>query len=129
MPMPEFKQLVDEVKKEIKEVNQEELRRMKQAGDDLAIIDVREPEESAQGMLPGAVAIPRATLELHIDEVTTDKNQEDCLLLRRRQPVCAGYLHAAAHGIQKRDVVERRLSRLETRFWPVAACHPKLKPS
>ena len=74
--MPEFKQLVDEVKKEIKEVNQEELRRMQQAGDDLAIIDVREPDESAQGMIPGAVAISRGTLELHIDEVTTDKSKK-----------------------------------------------------
>jgi rhodanese-related sulfurtransferase len=74
--MPEFKQLVDQVKKEITEINQDELRRMQQAGDDLAIIDVREPEESAQGMIPGAVAIPRGTLELHIDEVTTDKNKK-----------------------------------------------------
>ena len=76
MPMPEFKQLVDEVKKEIKEINKDELKRMQQSGDDVAIIDVREPEESAQGMIPGAVAIPRGVLELHIDEVTADKNKK-----------------------------------------------------
>jgi rhodanese-related sulfurtransferase len=76
MPMPEFKQLVDEVKKEIKEINQDELQHMQQAGEDVAIIDVRESEESAQGMIPGAVAVPRGVLELHIDEVTTDKDKK-----------------------------------------------------
>src|SRR5690349_3640633 len=76
MPMPEFKQLVDEIKKEIKEINQDELKRMQQAGDDVAVIDVRESGESAQGMIPGAVAMPRGVLELRIDEMTTDKNKK-----------------------------------------------------
>ena len=76
MPMPEFKRLVDEVKKEIKEVNPDDLKRMQQSGEDFALVDVREKEESAQGTIPGAVALPRGVLELHIDEVTTDKDKK-----------------------------------------------------
>jgi rhodanese-related sulfurtransferase len=30
----------------------------------------------AQGKIPGAVAIPRGVLELHVDQVTTDKNKK-----------------------------------------------------
>lgn len=75
MAMPEFKQLVDEIKKEIQEIDAGELRNMQQAGKDFSLIDVREKEESAQGTIPGAVAMPRGVLELHIDEVTTDKDR------------------------------------------------------
>jgi sulfur-carrier protein adenylyltransferase/sulfurtransferase len=76
MAMPEFKQLVDEIKKEITEIDARELQRMKQSGEDFALIDVREKEEAAQGAIPGAVSMPRGVLELHIDEVTTDKDRK-----------------------------------------------------
>jgi adenylyltransferase/sulfurtransferase len=76
MAMPEFKQLVDEIKKEIKEIDAGELQRLKQTGEDFSLVDVREKEESAQGTIPGAVAIPRGVLELHIDDVTTDKDRK-----------------------------------------------------
>jgi len=36
--MPEFKELVDEIKKEINEVDQNELKRRQQAGGDFALI-------------------------------------------------------------------------------------------
>lgn len=75
MTLPEFKQLVDEAKREIREIDSNELRQMRQRGEDFCLIDVREPEETAQGTIPGAVPIPRGVLELHIDRVTTDKNK------------------------------------------------------
>jgi rhodanese-related sulfurtransferase len=74
--MPEFKKLVDEIKKEITEVSSDELKRMQQAGEDFALIDVREREDSGQGMIPGATAMPRGILELHIDQITTDKDKK-----------------------------------------------------
>ena len=74
MPMPEFQQLCNEAKKEIKEIDAAELERMQQAGD-FALIDVREPEEAWRGAIPGATNIPRGVLELKIDQVTTDKNK------------------------------------------------------
>ncbi|HWG50443.1 MAG TPA: rhodanese-like domain-containing protein [Candidatus Acidoferrales bacterium] len=74
MPLPEYHQLVDEAKKEIKEIDAEELQRMQQSGADFKLIDVREPDEVAQGAIAGAVALPRGQLEYKIDSITTDKN-------------------------------------------------------
>ncbi len=76
MTMPEFHALVNEAKKEIQEIGPQELKKMQQSGEDFALIDVREREESAKGTIPGAVAIPRGTLELSIDQVTTDKDKK-----------------------------------------------------
>ena len=73
---PEFQQLVNEAKKEIKEVDVRELKRMQQAGEDFALIDVRQENETAKGVIPGAATIPRGILELHIDKVTSDKNKK-----------------------------------------------------
>jgi sulfur-carrier protein adenylyltransferase/sulfurtransferase len=73
MMMPEFKQLVDEIKKDVHEVGPEEVQKMKSEG--AAVIDVREKEDSDKGTIPGAVAIPRGVLELNIDQVTTDKDK------------------------------------------------------
>ena len=76
MAMPEFQQLVNEAKQEIKEIDARELKRMQQAGEDFALVDVRQENETARGVIPGAVAIPRGILELQIDQVTTDKNKK-----------------------------------------------------
>ena len=74
MPLPEYHQLVNEAKKEIIEIDAAELKRMQQSGDDFKLIDVREPDEVAQGAIAGAVALPRGQLEHKIDTITTDKN-------------------------------------------------------
>ena len=76
MVMPEFHQLCNEAKKEIQEIDADELRRMQQQREDFVLIDVREPEEHARGMIPGAAPIPRGVLELKIDNVTADKNKK-----------------------------------------------------
>ena len=41
MPLPEYKQLVDEAKREIKEIDPPELKRMQQSGQNFTLIDVR----------------------------------------------------------------------------------------
>ncbi len=76
MAMPEFKQLVNEIKKEVREIDSNDLRTMKQRGDEFALVDVREPEDWQKGTIPGATTIPRGVLELHIDQVTTDKDKK-----------------------------------------------------
>jgi rhodanese-related sulfurtransferase len=73
---PEFQQLVNEAKKDIKEIDAGELKRMQQSGEEFALVDVRQENETAKGVIPGAVAIPRGILELHIDQVTPDKNKK-----------------------------------------------------
>ena len=76
MPMPEFKQLVEDAKKEIQEIDVAQLKRMQQAKEDFLLIDVREKEEAARGMIPGAVHLSRGVLEVNIDQVTTDKGRK-----------------------------------------------------
>jgi len=76
MPLPEFKQLVDEAKSQISEIDADELKRMQQAGVDFTLIDVRERDEQAKGTIPGAVAMPRGILEVNIDQITTDKDRK-----------------------------------------------------
>ena len=76
MALPEFNQLCDQAKKEIEEITADDLRVMQKSGEAFALIDVREREESNNGMIPNAVAIPRGIVELSIDQVTTDKDQK-----------------------------------------------------
>lgn len=76
MVMPEFHALVGEAKKEILEISSDELKKLRQSGDDLVVIDVREREDAAKGAIPGAVNVPRGMLEHNIDQVTTDKDKK-----------------------------------------------------
>lgn len=76
MPSPEFKQLVDEAKSQINEILLAELRRMQQSGEDFTLVDVRERDEQAKGVIPGAITLPRGILELNIDKITTDKDRK-----------------------------------------------------
>src|ERR1700733_9814268 len=75
MPLPEFKQLVDEAKSQIKEIDPVDLKRMQQSGEDFTLVDVREPDEQAKGVIPGAVTMARGILEVNIDQITTDKQR------------------------------------------------------
>lgn len=76
MPMPEFQQLVNEAKKQIQEIGPADLKKMQQAQEDFILVDVREREEIAKGIIPGAVAMPRGILEANMEQVTTDKNKK-----------------------------------------------------
>jgi rhodanese-related sulfurtransferase len=75
MPLPEYKQIVDEAKREIKEIQPDDLKRMQQKKENFTLIDVREPDEVAQGAIAGAEPLPRGMLEYKIDTITTDKDQ------------------------------------------------------
>lgn len=76
MPLPEFKQLVDEAKSQIKEIGPHDLKHMQQAGENFTLIDVREADEQAKGTIPGAIKLPRGILEVNIDQITTDKDRK-----------------------------------------------------
>ena len=70
-------QLAEEARKEIVEVQAAQVRTDLDKGGALPylLVDVREPHEQAQGMIPGAVPIPRGVLEMQITKVTQDVNQ------------------------------------------------------
>jgi rhodanese-related sulfurtransferase len=76
MTLPEFKKLVDEIKKDVREISVADLETLKKLESDFALIDVREPEDWQSGTIPGAATIPRGVLELHIDQVTSDKEKK-----------------------------------------------------
>ena len=76
MPLPEFTQLVNEAKTQVKEIAPADLKKMQASGEDFSLIDVREPDEQAGGMIPVATPIARGILERDIDKVTTDKNRK-----------------------------------------------------
>ncbi|HKC13559.1 MAG TPA: molybdopterin-synthase adenylyltransferase MoeB [Vicinamibacteria bacterium] len=72
--MSTFKELIRQVKSEIREVSVEEARALAGAG--AAVLDVREADEWSQGHLPGAIFIPRGFLELRVEEKVPDKSRE-----------------------------------------------------
>jgi molybdopterin/thiamine biosynthesis adenylyltransferase/rhodanese-related sulfurtransferase len=72
--MTTFKELIREVKSQIREVTVEEARAKADKG--AAVVDVREPDEWANGHIPGAIYIPRGFLELRIEEKVPDKTKE-----------------------------------------------------
>jgi sulfur-carrier protein adenylyltransferase/sulfurtransferase len=62
-----YKDLVAEAKTTITCTQPDELKARLDAGEKPVIVDVREPNEWAQGTLPGAHCVPRGVLELQVD--------------------------------------------------------------
>ena len=72
--MPTSKELIQKVKSQIREVTVEEARARADKG--AVLVDVREPDEWANGHIPGAIYIPRGFLELRIEDKVPDKTKE-----------------------------------------------------
>ena len=105
MALPEFKQLVDEAKSQITEINADQLKHMQQTGEDFTLIDVREREEQVKGTIPGAVEMPRGVLEVNIDQVTTDKDRKLVLY-------CGGGSRSALAALNLKKMGFRNVSSL-----------------
>ncbi|HVX19242.1 MAG TPA: molybdopterin-synthase adenylyltransferase MoeB [Acidimicrobiales bacterium] len=69
--MANFRELLAATKGQIREVTTEETDAARRSG--AVILDVREPDEFEQGAIPGAIHIPRGTLESNIENRVTDK--------------------------------------------------------
>lgn len=91
MPMPELAQLLNEAKKDVREIGPADLKHMQQSGDEFILIDVREPEEVSRGTIANAIPIPRGLVEVKIDGVTTDKDKKLILY-------CAGGVRSVLAG-------------------------------
>lgn len=105
MPLPEFRQLVDEAKSQINEISPNDVRRMQQTGEDFTLIDVREPDEQAKGILPGAIKLPRGILEVNIDRITTDKDRKVVLY-------CGGGSRSALAALNLKKMGFRNVSSM-----------------
>jgi rhodanese-related sulfurtransferase len=64
--------ILEEVRKTVPETTCEELKRRLDAGEKIVLVDVREPEEWRQGVLPGAQPVPRGLLELQLPRFVRD---------------------------------------------------------
>jgi len=70
--MSSFRELLANTKAEVREVDPTEAE-LAVAGGSI-LLDVREPDEVAQGMVPGSVAIVRGNLEAQVENRIADKN-------------------------------------------------------
>ncbi|HCL30038.1 MAG TPA: molybdopterin-synthase adenylyltransferase MoeB [Candidatus Latescibacteria bacterium] len=98
-------QLLEEVKKSIKEVTPDDVRRGLQSGDIQHVIDVRERDEVMDGYIPGAHLIPRGFLELNVEEdVSMDRSESIALY-------CAGGNRSA---LAARDLIAMGYSNVSS---------------
>jgi sulfur-carrier protein adenylyltransferase/sulfurtransferase len=74
--MSNFRDLLQRLKGEIGEVTPEEVKQRLDAGSKPRLLDVREQEEVAQGMLPGADHLSRAHFESRVEDVLPDKDAD-----------------------------------------------------
>lgn len=88
---------------EIKSITAEELKEKLENGEKLNIVDVREAEEVAEGMIPGAVHIPLAEIPLSLDKFEKDK--EYILVCRSGQRSQMGCEYLDEHGIKVVNMV------------------------
>lgn len=61
--------LINEAKQRIREVSPQEVQQMQRDGADVVYLDVREPNEWNLGRVPGAMHIPRGTLETKVEQM------------------------------------------------------------
>jgi sulfur-carrier protein adenylyltransferase/sulfurtransferase len=71
--VPTFREMLAEAKAAVREVDPAEAE-TEMAGDGAVVLDVREPDEFEQGALPGALHIPRGTLETSVEGRIPDKS-------------------------------------------------------
>jgi len=65
--MPSYADLLARARAETSEISVEELRALLEAGTPLALLDVREADEAAEGRIPGALLVPRGVLESEVE--------------------------------------------------------------
>jgi len=82
-----YKDLLSSVKKDVREVTVDEVKKLLDGGDPVKLIDVRESDEYSAGRIPGAVSVPRGFLEMRIEDKA--KREEPVILY------CAGGVRSA----------------------------------
>lgn len=69
-----YSDLISDVRKSIREVSLSEIKRRLDEKVPMVLLDVREKEEYRAGYIPGAISIPRAFLEMQIEQKVPDKS-------------------------------------------------------
>jgi sulfur-carrier protein adenylyltransferase/sulfurtransferase len=74
--MPNFRELLRQTKSEIEETTPEIVHERLKRGQKLRVLDVREQEEVATGVVPGAAHLGRAHFESRVEDILPDKDTE-----------------------------------------------------
>ena len=74
-PMAGYRDLLRQVKSEIEEIETPEAARLLESGEPPLFLDVRERDEWDEGHIPGAVHIPRGSLESRIETAAPDRDR------------------------------------------------------
>lgn len=72
--MANFRELLAATKAQIAEVETADADDLRSTSADVVVLDVREPDENAQGSIPGAIFIPRGQLESNIENKVPGKD-------------------------------------------------------
>ena len=96
MSRERFMNLVNSVKSDIKELTIDELPSYLEQNPDVIVIDIREGQETLQGVIGDPMLIPRGVLEVKIESVFPDTKQKMVLY-------CGGGHRSAlaAYNLQK----------------------------
>src|SRR5436190_19540977 len=73
--MSDFKEILDQAKRQIKEVSVQEVKEKLNPVNGFTLLDVRELDEWEQGHLDQAIFLPRGFLEPKADKMLTDTSQ------------------------------------------------------
>ncbi|MCC6556165.1 MAG: molybdopterin-synthase adenylyltransferase MoeB [Polyangiaceae bacterium] len=69
-----YADLIADIRKSIREVPLAEVKRRLEEKEPMVLLDVREKEEYRAGYIPGAVSIPRAFLEMQVEQKVPDRS-------------------------------------------------------
>jgi molybdopterin/thiamine biosynthesis adenylyltransferase/rhodanese-related sulfurtransferase len=70
--MPTYQEMLEQKRASVREVDARESARLREQG--AILVDIREQDEVDQGIVPGAVHIPRGFLEMRIEETVRDRD-------------------------------------------------------
>ncbi|WP_047864272.1 rhodanese-like domain-containing protein [Rubrobacter aplysinae] len=70
-----YEDLVAEARENAGQTDVDEVKRALDSGEEITIVDVREPAEYDEGHLPGAIHVPRGLLEYRASTDLPDKNR------------------------------------------------------
>jgi molybdopterin/thiamine biosynthesis adenylyltransferase/rhodanese-related sulfurtransferase len=107
--MPSFQTYIQGIKREIKEVTTPDVKRVVDAPDGTAVIDIREESEYVQGYIPGARWIPRGFLEMRIEDAVPERDAPVVLY-------CAGGVRSAMAARSLRELGYTNVSSMAGGF-------------
>ena len=72
---PSFQDYLSNIKSSIREISVHDLQTQLQSAEPPVVIDIREPDEVANGVIPGSEVVPRGFLELRIEGLIPERDR------------------------------------------------------